>query len=1203
MVLAAVILFAQILALAYALRAEKTEHRELSRSTAENVLTLSQGLFEQNQGYLNSTLQTTLVTVVERLANVDYFAAHSTDGQINYQSNLNHQSARVPTWFKRFVNFPASKLSYQSQLLTGATLSIDVSISSRAFYESAWQSLRFHGALLLFSAFAMVFLARFTRPAMLFKATLNPGETENSGQETLPARQWGKNLVSPGMKSLSSEEQRYSTLFETLPLGVFEFKPKDKRFFINSELRRMLKLSDSMVNIYDIENLVHPADLESVRRSFFRAASEGNTVITGSYRYCLLDGSIIWAKLRLTPTLDESGDAISLVGGVLDVTAEHEQLSRIKMLSTMFETISRVNYLVVAAQSENELLQEIPEALAQVPGFDQVLFFPIDKNKHNTPWTFGEMGSHSGNFSDEKLRDTARALREFVVNFKRKITVVNDCLTDPKVAVNIREFCRRCGINSSIVLPVAKVEEVFGAFVILSNQRDIFNDGVQELVLEVADVTTFALAKIANDEQKRLAELELSRNEERLRLGLNVTRTGMFEINFHTNTVILDEVSRNLYGIDSSVVEYPSDQFFQLLPKQLQTMIEQAMDKLSAQNEPMDTFSIDERLQCSVNGCRWLRIYGAITTELTEAGEPIRLLGFISDITDQKEQEDREYLAATVFAKSNECILILDENSKIIMANQAFSDTYGYDVDEVMGSTSEIFQSSHHDEQFYQEIQRSVLNSGSWQGEWWRKYKGGDEHPVLAVISAVKDSTGIITHQVIQEMDISDQKEAEQRISNLAYHDSLTNLPNRTLLRDRVEQAIAVGERDGQTLALLFLDLDHFKNINDSLGHDVGDLLLQEVARRLQRSMRRSDTVGRLGGDEFMMLLPDAHSDDAALVAEKVLEECSQAYVLNNHTLAVTPSIGIAMYPRDGTDYDELLKKADTAMYRAKDGGRNGFRFFTPEMNQAVFERMILESRLREAVENDEFELVYQPKYCIDAKQLVGVEALLRWKQPEMGLVSPAKFIPVAEDSGLIVEIGQWVLEEVCRQIKLWQDKGLPLIRVSVNFSPRQFASRDIEKRIFGALDVEGVPGQCLEVEITESLLAQDTDYTLQSLNALKRRGIDISVDDFGTGYSSLSYLKRFPIDRLKIDQSFVRDLERDADDRAIASAVITMGHSLGIQVLAEGVENGQQLTILNDMQCDEVQGYYLGRPMIADDITQTLSSYHSSKIGRREAS
>jgi diguanylate cyclase (GGDEF)-like protein/PAS domain S-box-containing protein len=437
--------------------------------------------------------------------------------------------------------------------------------------------------------------------------------------------------------------------------------------------------------------------------------------------------------------------------------------------------------------------------------------------------------------------------------------------------------------------------------------------------------------------------------------------------------------------------------------------------------------------------------------------------------------------------------------------------------------------------------------------------------------------------------DITERKMANERIEHLAYWDALTNLPNRALLRDRVEQSIAGAHREGGELALLFLDLDHFKNINDSLGHAAGDEILKELASRLMSPLREMDTVGRLGGDEFLIVLPGASADAAAHVAQKLLMESRQPFFLESRALTVTPSIGIALYPKDGLTFDELLKAADTAMYRAKGGGRNAYRFYTQDMNQAVFQRMVLESNLHRALKENEFQLHYQAKFDQDGQRIVGAEALIRWHQEDVGMISPAQFIPVAEESGLILSIGQWVLKETCRQIRAWINRGLPPVRVAVNVSARQFAARNIVEDVRYALQVEALRGDVLEIEITESLLAQDLEYTLEALQRLKALGVTIAIDDFGTGYSSLSYLKRFPIDRLKIDQSFVRDLETDKDDRAIATAVITLGHSLGMRVIAEGVETAQQLEILRALGCDEMQGYFLSRPVPAEDMEALL--------------
>ncbi len=438
--------------------------------------------------------------------------------------------------------------------------------------------------------------------------------------------------------------------------------------------------------------------------------------------------------------------------------------------------------------------------------------------------------------------------------------------------------------------------------------------------------------------------------------------------------------------------------------------------------------------------------------------------------------------------------------------------------------------------------------------------------------------------------DVTERKEAEARIEHLAYYDALTDLPNRTLLRDRAAQALANAHRENTELALLFLDLDRFKTINDSLGHSVGDRLLRVAADRLRQTVRDTDTVSRLGGDEFLVMLTETGGHGAARVAQKILELFRQSLEVDERILHVATSIGISVYPRDAQDFESLLRYADTALYRAKEDGRNTFHFFQPDMDIAASERLMMESALRQALTRGEFELHYQPQVALDDGRLVGFEALIRWHHPELGLVSPARFIPVAESSGLIIEIGAWVLREACRQNQAWREAGLSRAPVAVNLSAVQIYHGNLVSTVRQILVETGLPPAGLELEVTESHLVENTETVLDRFRQLKALGVKFAIDDFGTGYSNLSYLKRFPIDKLKIDQSFVRDIVEDPDDLSIAHAVVSMGHSLRLTVIAEGVENQEVARLLRDMACDEVQGYFFARPMPAAQIPDWLA-------------
>ncbi|MEW6314390.1 MAG: EAL domain-containing protein [Pseudomonadota bacterium] len=430
----------------------------------------------------------------------------------------------------------------------------------------------------------------------------------------------------------------------------------------------------------------------------------------------------------------------------------------------------------------------------------------------------------------------------------------------------------------------------------------------------------------------------------------------------------------------------------------------------------------------------------------------------------------------------------------------------------------------------------------------------------------------------------------ERQLEMLAHYDTLTGLPNRILLQDRVDQALTHASRHNKRVGLLYVDLDRFKNINDSLGHFIGDVLLQAMAQRFRTCIRDEDTISRLGGDEFIVVLPDTNIEGAAHVAQKILISAGERYEIEGHEMTVTPSIGISIYPEDGRNFDTLFKNADAAMHHAKSNGRNNYQFFTAQMNESALERLTLENGLRRALERGEFLLHYQPQIEIDSGRLLGMEALIRWQHPVLGLVPPGKFIPVAEESGLIVPIGEWVLSEACRQNRAWQEAGLPEFAVAVNLSALQFHQKNLPEKIILALEESGLDASYLELELTESLVMQHAEETITVMQHLKSMNLRLSIDDFGTGYSSLSYLKQLPIDRLKVDRSFVNDVASNPDDAAIVRAVISMAHNLRLRVIAEGVETEEQLAFLKSEGCDEMQGYYYSKPMPAADVAEFLA-------------
>lgn len=567
----------------------------------------------------------------------------------------------------------------------------------------------------------------------------------------------------------------------------------------------------------------------------------------------------------------------------------------------------------------------------------------------------------------------------------------------------------------------------------------------------------------------------------------------------------------------------------------------------------------------------------------------------------RSEQETRDAIAQlrdsetrnrSVLDNIDEGILTIDVDGNIETFNPAAEQMFGYSQAEILGKNWSVLLPEHpdiHRQSVEAKKQRLAGESLFRPGhEVMARRKDGSMYPAGLRISAMH--LGERVYYIGTFRDLTLQKADEKKILHLANHDALTNLPNRNLLQDRIAQAIYQAHRHGMQLAVMFIDLDNFKNINDSLGHDVGDALLKAVALRLSESVREDDTVARQGGDEFIVVLTNITGpNDATFVANKILQTLQMPFTLAERELHTNASIGIAIYPHDGTQAETLLKNSDTAMYHAKDSGRHSYQFFTEQMNTRAAERLLLENSLRRALARGEMQLYYQPIVTLLDGTVVAVEALLRWRHPELGFISPDRFIPIAEESGLIVSIGEWVLQTACRQLVAWQQQGAQLQRITVNLSPRQFRQKDLAEHFGNIIAATGMSPTYLGLEVTEGLIMENPELAISTLDKLRQQGIEISLDDFGTGYSSLSHLKRFPINKLKIDKSFIRDIAVDPNDEALVAAIIAMAHNLGVQVVAEGVETQAQLAFIKQHLCDEYQGFYFSKPVPADKLALCL--------------
>jgi diguanylate cyclase (GGDEF)-like protein/PAS domain S-box-containing protein len=583
---------------------------------------------------------------------------------------------------------------------------------------------------------------------------------------------------------------------------------------------------------------------------------------------------------------------------------------------------------------------------------------------------------------------------------------------------------------------------------------------------------------------------------------------------------------------------------------------------------------------------------GRITRALRESNRSLE-----ERIDELHRTEANLRLYATVFTSAAEGMVITDTRTQILVANPAFTSITGYSMNEVHAHSPAMLASGRHAPTFYHDMWKTIERRGKWQGEIWNRRKNGEIYPEWLSITAVKDADGAVSHYIGVFSDTTERKRSEAHIHHLAHHDSLTNLPNRLLMQERLNEALSQSRRIGCHIAVLFLNLDRFRNINDTLGAGLGDALLQQVAHRSQSLLRDTDTVARLGSDEFVFILPDInHPQDVAGVARKLLTSISRPYLLGEHDISITASIGIAISDTDGDNAAELLRNADAAMSRAKSDGRNSFRFYSTDMNTSSLGDLLLENQLRGALERNELELHYQPKIDAKSNRLESAEALLRWRHPELGLVPPSRFIPLAEESGLIVPIGEWVLRTACQQIHDWRHAGLQVVPIAINLSAQQFLQNDLPVLVHESLAAAELEPALLELELTESMLMRNIERTVDMLDRLRNMGIWLSIDDFGTGYSSLAYLKQFQVNVLKIDKSFVSDIHNADADGKIAVSIIALAHGLGLKVVAEGVETEDQRNFLFDHGCDIFQGYLFSRPLPAAEFAKKLTGFAQSE-------
>jgi diguanylate cyclase (GGDEF)-like protein/PAS domain S-box-containing protein len=684
--------------------------------------------------------------------------------------------------------------------------------------------------------------------------------------------------------------------------------------------------------------------------------------------------------------------------------------------------------------------------------------------------------------------------------------------------------------------------------------------------------------------ERRAAELALRESEERLRLAMDAAEMGSWELDAATRRLMRVGQADRIFGIQHEVFSGNFDEFIKHVHKDDRTAVR---DEFARVLEQSAFCHIEFRSLRPGGGVRWLKVQGKAFS--AAGGGSRRIIGVVQDVTERRRAEERLRQAATIFEATTDGILVLDEQFRIVAVNHGYCAMTGYGEGELLGHRPHPLTPEAHPPDQFQALSRAIEKDGQWRGEISGQRRGGANFPVLMNLAAVAGERDGLTHYVVVFTDLSAIRKAEEELQRLAHCDPVTELPNRLLAVDRLEHALERAARREGRVGLLFIDLDHFKRINDTLGHGMGDELLREVARRMRSCVRAEDTVARFGGDEFLVILEEVErTEHVGRIANKILEAISQPFSLAGRDLTVYGSIGISLYPDDGATREDLIRAADTAMYAAKEMGRRSYSFHTAEMTTSAMRHMALDEDLRRAVERRELVLHYQPQVSMRTGEIVGVEALLRRRHAIRGLLGADEVVPIAERNGMILEIGQWVFREALMQAKEWQALTASPVRIAINVSALQVQRGRLLHTVAQALEAAGLlPGQ-LELEITESTL-QSEHNCLVTLQALKRIGVTLAIDDFGTGYSCLSSLKTLPIDRLKIDRAFVRDVSREPNDAAIVEAIIAMAHKLNLGVVAEGVESAAQEEFLRSRGCDAAQGYLYACPMPPSAVADLL--------------
>lgn len=684
---------------------------------------------------------------------------------------------------------------------------------------------------------------------------------------------------------------------------------------------------------------------------------------------------------------------------------------------------------------------------------------------------------------------------------------------------------------------------------------------------------------------------KIYQQNQKLELILKNSNLIFWELDLLTNKLFIDK--QELYKLNIQNIDN-IDEWKSLIKNEYLKNIEKNLSNIDTKNN----YQIEYQILNQNNEYIWIEEHGSILKK-DENNKPIKLCGTFKDVTLEKNDKIEKEQAGQFFSATSEGIAILNKNTEILRINDSFKNITGYDETEVLGKKINILKSGKHNKEFYQDMWASISKYGKWKGEIWNKRNNGKFFPEWLSINSIKENNKVINYIAVFS-DISELKSSEEKLNYLSYYDKLTNLPNKNLLYERISHVIS--KKSKEKIAFIYIDIDRFKNIIDSVGYDVGDKIIIESALRLDTIKNNFDSLYRISADEFVFVIENVDSDFKILKKLEIISNSFQKEfeIKQNEEISkyyLSASMGISIYPNDGDNIDTLIKNSNTAMYRAKEEGRNTYHFYESKLSENAFEKVMMENSLRDAIKNDEFVLFYQPQVDINKNKIIAAEALIRWNHPKLGLIPPFKFLGIAEETGLILELGKWVIEETCRQFKKFEENGIYLNNISANVSGRQLYDSKLIEIVKDSIKNSGINPKQLKLEITEDFLMKDLDKSMEILEKLKKINVSIALDDFGTGYSSLAYLKKFPIDTLKIDQIFIRDIIKDTQDKAITKAILELGLALELDIIAEGVETLEHSDLLKELKCEIVQGYFFNKPIPADEFEIFYKEFNENQI------